>query len=301
MQQTIKQRDIAGWLIIDKPQGITSAAVVRRVKSVYQVKKVGHAGTLDPLATGVLAVAIGEATKTIPFVTESLKVYAFVMRLGEATDTDDAEGKVIATSGRRPSKNELQRVLKDFVGDVRQIPPNYSAIKVKGQRAYALARTGHSPQLSARRVRIEKLVLCEQPDNDHLSLRITCGKGTYVRSVARDIGKRLGCFAHIRSLRRLSSAPFSIVDALPYEQIARSADPFELDDRILPVESALIDLHEVNCSNEQAQRLQNGNPVQIAPPPNEVAHRCWASLNGRVIAVGKYSDGLLRPSRVFRY
>jgi len=297
----MKQSNISGWLIIDKPTGITSAAVVRRVKSVYQAKKAGHAGTLDPLATGVLAVAFGEATKTIPLVTESLKVYAFVMRLGEATDTDDAEGKIIATSEHRTARNQIQRTLKDFVGEIQQVPPNYSAIKVNGQRAYALVRTGHSPKLSARRVRVEELVLCDQPDSNHLSLQMTCGKGTYVRSLARDLGKRLGCLAHVRSLRRLSSAPFSIADAVPFGQITPAAAAPPLNDWLFPVESALVDLAEINCSPEQARCLQNGNPVQITTRPSEVEHRCWASLNGRVIAVGNYGDGLLRPSRVFRY
>ncbi len=301
MKRVMKQRDTAGWLIIDKPTGLTSTAVVSRIKSVYRVKKAGHAGTLDPLATGVLAVALGEATKTIPFVTESSKVYSFVMRLGEATDTDDAEGKVIATSEHRPSNHTILRTLKDFVGDVLQVPPKYSAIKINGQRAYALARTGQVPELSAREVRIEELVLCEQPDSHHLSLQITCGKGTYVRSVARDLGARLGCFAHVRSLRRLSSVPYSIAHAVPFDQITHSADASVLNYFILPVASALADIEEVKCSPEQARRLQNGNPVPIKTPPSKVEHRCWASLNGRVIAVGNYRDGVLRPSRVFRY
>ena len=193
MARRRKGRAISGWVIIDKPAGWTSTAVVNKVKWAFQAQKAGHAGTLDPDATGVLAVALGEATKTVPYITDALKAYEFMIKFGEATNTDDAEGEVILRSDKRPSSSEIKEALHAFVGDIEQVPPKFSAIKVDGQRAYALARGGEDVTLAARPLYVDSLILNDHPDEDHAQLEMVCGKGGYVRSIARDVGEMLGC------------------------------------------------------------------------------------------------------------
>ncbi|MFZ1727888.1 MAG: tRNA pseudouridine(55) synthase TruB, partial [Albidovulum sp.] len=209
-----KGRDISGWLVVDKPAGITSTAVVNKVRWAFDAKKAGHAGTLDPAATGVLAVALGEATKTVPYITDALKCYRFTVRLGVATNTDDAEGEVIATSGARPSDDDIRAALPAFRGNIMQVPPQFSAVKVEGERAYALARAGEEMDLAARELWVESLEIIARPDADTVELEMVCGKGGYVRSVARDLGAALGCLGHVVSLRREWSGPFECSDGV---------------------------------------------------------------------------------------
>ncbi|MEX1060830.1 MAG: tRNA pseudouridine(55) synthase TruB, partial [Methyloceanibacter sp.] len=202
MARRRKGLPVHGWLIFDKPQGMTSTQAVARVKRLYEAAKAGHAGTLDPLATGVLPIALGEATKTVPFVVEGSKEYRFTVRLGAETNTDDAEGKVVATSDRRPTRAEIEAKLPDFTGEIDQVPPRFSALKVDGARAYDLAREEEDFELAPRRVSIAKLDLVDHPDTDHCVLEARCGKGTYVRALARDLGRALGSFGHVEALRR---------------------------------------------------------------------------------------------------
>ena len=294
-----KGRDISGWLVVDKPAGMTSTAVVNKVRWALDAKKAGHAGTLDPEATGVLAVALGEATKTVPYITDALKAYIFVVRLGQATNTDDAEGEVIAESETRPTDDEIRQALTPFLGEIMQVPPKFSAVKIDGQRAYKLARDGEDVELAARPLWVEELVLVDRPDPDHVVLEMTCGKGGYVRSIARDLGKVLGCYGHVRELRRIWSGPFDVEDGLTIEQIDEMAKTFALDDYLRPLEIGLADLPELKCTAEGVARLRNGNPGMVLASDVEYGDEAWASYEGKAVAVGIYKSGELHPSRVF--
>ncbi|WP_170762847.1 tRNA pseudouridine(55) synthase TruB [Ruegeria lacuscaerulensis] len=294
-----KGRDISGWLVVDKPAGMTSTAVVNKVRWAMDAKKAGHAGTLDPEATGVLAVALGEATKTVPYITDALKAYIFTVRLGQATNTDDAEGEVIAESTARPSDDEIKQALSPFLGEIMQVPPKFSAVKIDGQRAYKLARDGEDVELSARALWVEELILVDRPDEDHVVLEMTCGKGGYVRSIARDLGEALGCHGHVKELRRIWSGPFEAEDGLSIEQIDDMAKTTALDDYLHPLETGLSDLPELKCTPEGATRLRNGNPGMVLASDVEYGDEAWASLDGKAVAVGVYKSGELHPSRVF--
>ncbi|UZD90962.1 tRNA pseudouridine(55) synthase TruB [Cognatishimia activa] len=299
MGRSRKGRDISGWLIIDKPAGITSTAVVNKVRWAFGAKKAGHAGTLDPEATGVLAVALGEATKTIPFITDALKCYEFTARLGQATNTDDAEGEVIAQSDQRPSDDEIKAALGQFVGDIQQVPPKFSAVKIDGQRAYKLARDGEDIEIAARPLWVESLIMLNREDEDHVFLELTCGKGGYVRSIARDLGESLGCFGHVRELRRIWSGPFDIADAITLDQIDDLAKTPEIDVLLRPLTVGLNDIPEVTCSAETATKLRNGNPGMVIATDLDYGDTCWASFEGRPVAIGTFKAGELHPSRVF--
>lgn len=294
-----KGRNISGWLVVDKPAGMTSAAVVNKVRWAFNARKAGHAGTLDPDATGVLAIALGEATKTVNFVADALKAYAFTVRLGEATNTDDAEGEVIATSADRPTDEAIKDHLGQFVGDIQQVPPKFSAVKIDGQRAYKLARDGEDVELSARPLWVEDLVLTGRPDPDHVDLEMTCGKGGYVRAIARDLGASLGCYGHVRQLRRIWSGPFDVKDAVTLDQIEELARSEEIDDLLLPLETGLADLPELRCTPAGATRLRNGNPGMVLASDVEYGDEAWASFDGQAVAVGIYKAGELHPNRVF--
>ncbi len=293
-----KGRAVTGWLIVDKPAGLTSTAVVNKVKWALSAQKAGHAGTLDPDATGVLAVALGEATKTIPYITDALKCYRFRVTLGAQTDTDDASGTVTATSDHRPSDAEIEAALNPFRGDIQQVPPQYSAVKVDGDRAYDLAREGEVMDLAARALWVESLTLLGRPDPDHVDLEMVCGKGGYVRSIARDLGLALGCLAHVEWLRRTWSGPFTAEQGVTMEAIEAEAKTEALDARLLPLELGLTDLPEFPATPEGAARLRNGNPGMVIANA-EWGSEGWASLNGQAIAVGHYQGGELHPSRVF--
>ena len=299
MARRRKGQDISGWLIVDKPAGITSTTVVNKVRWALDAKKAGHAGTLDPEATGVLAVALGEATKTVPYITDALKAYTFTVRLGQATNTDDAEGEVIASSDDRPTDAEIIAALPTFLGDIMQVPPQFSAVKVDGQRAYKLAREGEDLELAARPLWVDELLLVDRPDADHVTLEMTCGKGGYVRSIARDLGKALGCHGHVRELRRVWSGPFKASEGVTLEEVDAEAKTPALLARVQPLEIGLIDLNEVKCLAESVTKLRNGNPASVIGSGIEYGEEVWASFEGQAIAVGRYMGGTLQPSRVF--
>ena len=299
MARARKGRDISGWLVVDKPAAITSAAVVNKVRWAFNARKVGHAGTLDPDATGVLPVALGEATKTIPYLSDVLKAYDFIVRFGVATETDDAEGQIIARSDNRPTDTQIHAALPHFIGKIQQIPPKFSAIKVAGARAYALARAGQVFDLKPRQIYVNKLTLIARSDADHAILRLVCGSGGYVRAIARDLGQRLGCFAHVQSLRRLWVGPFQSTMAQTFEAIERLAHDPARDTVLWPVALGLSDLQECHITAEGAARIKNGNPGAVIQHDVPDGARVWASFMGHPIAVGILHNGMLHPGRVF--
>lgn len=299
MGRTRKGRVVSGWLVVDKPAGMTSTDVVNKVKWAFQAQKAGHAGTLDPAATGVLAIAFGEATKTVSLITDALKCYRFMVTLGAATNTDDAEGTVIATSATRPIDAEIEAALAAFRGDIQQVPPQFSAVKVDGERAYDLARQGEAMDLAARPLWVQSLRLMARPDPDHVELEMVCGKGGYVRSIARDLGEALGCLGHVAWLRRDWSGPFVASDGITMAQIESLARTEALDAWLKPLELGLADLPQMAATMEGAVRLRHGNPGTVVGPALPYGSEAWASHQGRAIAVGIYRGGELHPTRVF--
>lgn len=300
MARRKKGRDISGWVVVDKPAGLSSTAVVGKVRWAFDARKAGHAGTLDPDATGILAVALGEATKTVPFVTDAQKAYEFKVKFGEATNTDDAGGEVISSSRARPTNAEIVAALPEFTGEIMQVPPQYSAVKIDGQRAYAMARAGEDVEIAARPLLVERLEMIERLDEDHATFEMECGKGGYVRSIARDLGMALGCFGHVLSLRRIWSGPFDLEEAVTLDQINALAHTPELDEVLLPLEVGLADLPECRTTAEGAARLNNGNPGAVISSEAAFGDLAWASHQGKPVAVGIYRSGELAPTRVFR-
>ncbi|MFD2172882.1 tRNA pseudouridine(55) synthase TruB [Rhodobacter lacus] len=294
-----KGRDISGWIVVDKPAGVSSTAVVGKVRWALDAKKAGHAGTLDPAATGVLAIALGEATKTVPFITDAMKCYRFLVRFGAATATDDAEGAVLETSDKRPTDAEIAAALGAFRGDIQQVPPQVSAVKVEGERAYDLAREGVAMDLAARPLWVESLEVIARPDADTVELEMVCGKGGYVRAIARDLGRALGCLGHVAWLRRVWSGPFEAENGLSLEEIDALARTPALEAKLLPLEMGLDDLPEVKATVEGAVRLSHGNPGQVICSGIEFGTEVWVSRDGRAIAVGRYMGGEVHPDRVF--
>jgi tRNA pseudouridine55 synthase len=294
-----KGRAVSGWLVVDKPAGVTSTAIVNKVRWAFGAAKAGHAGTLDPAATGVLAVALGEATKTVPYITDALKCYRFVVRLGQSTTTDDAEGSVLATSNLRPSDAEIAAALPAFRGQIEQVPPQFSAVKVDGERAYDIARAGEEMDLAPRPLFVARLDFIARPDPDHVELEMVCGKGGYVRSIARDLGASLGCLGHVAWLRRVWSGPFRADQGLSLEQIDALAHSPELDAHLHPLEAGLHGLPELPATPEGAARLRNGNPGMVLTSTAAYGDTAWASYGGQAVAVGIYKAGELHPTRVF--
>jgi tRNA pseudouridine55 synthase len=299
MARRRKGRDVHGWLIVDKPPGLTSTAIVNRVRGALGARKAGHAGTLDPAATGVLAIALGEATKTVPYVTDADKAYRFTVRWGIGTDTDDAEGRPIGESPARPARAAIEAALPRFIGDIMQVPPLYSAVKIDGERAYKLAREGETPERAARPLHVASLTLIEQPDPDHAVLEMVCGKGGYVRAIARDLGQALGTFGHVTELRRVWSGPFEIGDGIDWPTF-EALDREPLEAQLLPVEAGLHHLPEISVAAPAAARLASGNPAPVVAADLEWGDEAWASAEGRPVAIGVYRGGSLHPVRVFR-
>ena len=305
MARRKKGKAVHGWLVLDKPPGMTSTQAVGTVRRLYDARKAGHAGTLDPLATGVLPIALGEATKTVPYAVDGTKHYRFTVRWGAATDTDDAEGQVVAMSDARPSREAIEALLPRFTGDIQQTPPTFSAIKVDGARAYDLAREGETVELQPRAVHIERLALLEAPAPDTAVLEARCGKGTYVRALARDMGRALGCLGHLVGLRRTLVAPFEEAQAVGLQTLeAAAVDGGEeaLLRLLLPVEAALQDLAELSIGQNDAARLLRGQTVLIrgrdAPAGGGPT---YATCKGHLIAVGRIEKGELHPIRVFNF
>ena len=289
-------RGLHGWLVVDKPGGITSAAVVARIKAlVGRRAKVGHAGTLDPMATGVLPVAIGEATKTVSFMMDATKRYRFGVRFGEQRDTDDAEGTVIETSEVRPSGSVVAGVLPAFIGRIEQVPPAFSALKVGGARAYALARQGRPPQLAPRTVHVASLTLTEAFE-DGAAFEVACGKGTYVRALARDIARAAGTVGHVAWLHRSAVGPFTDEDANPLDKLVALGHSPGLAESLLPVDAVLADIPALPLTAREADRLRHGQPV---PAPGAAPGRVRATAGSRLVALAEVGAGLARPVRVF--
>jgi len=301
MARRRKGSPVHGWLIFDKPEGMNSTRAVGLVKSLYDAAKAGHAGTLDPLATGVLPIALGEATKTVPFLVEGSKVYRFTVRFGIETNTDDAEGKVTASSDRRPSSPEIEATLPRFTGEIIQVPPRFSALKVEGARAYELARDEEQFELEPRPVSIARLTLVAHPDKDHCILETECGKGTYVRALARDLGRALGSHGHVAALRRTRVGPFGEDRAVSVERLeALASDRDDLVTALEPVEIALRDIPALTVSAADAARLRRGQPVLLRGRDAPIlAGTIYAMARGTLVAVGEVSEGKLKPRRIF--
>jgi tRNA pseudouridine55 synthase len=298
------KRDVHGWVVLDKPIGMTSTHAVAVVKRLFSAKRAGHAGTLDPLASGGLPIAIGEATKTVPFVMDGRKRYRFTVTWGEERDTDDTEGRVVKTSDIRPT-SEAKALLPQFTGLIEQIPPQYSAIKVQGERAYDLARDGETIDLKPRPVEIHELSLVEQLDNRNSIFEAECGKGTYVRALARDIGRILGCFGHISALRRTLVGPFDENDMIPLAELEALCDRAasgegSLADALLPVETALDDIPALAVTRADAARLHRGQAVLLRgrDAPN-CSGTVYVTVAGRLLALAEIGNGELIPKRVF--
>jgi tRNA pseudouridine55 synthase len=303
MARRRKGLPVHGWLILDKPQGMTSTGALARVKRLFEADKAGHAGTLDPLATGVLPIALGEATKTVPFVVEGSKAYRFTVRFGAETDTDDAEGKVTATSEVRPSRAEIEAALPRFTGEISQVPPRFSALKVDGARAYELARGEEQFELQPRLVSVARLTLMAHPDRDHCVLEAECGKGTYVRALARDLGRALAALCHVGALRRTRVGPLGeerAVSLATLEELAEKGDREALLGTLEPVEIALSDVPAVVISAADAVRLRRGQPVLLRGRDAPIlAGTVYATSRGTLIAVAEVSEGELKPRRIF--
>lgn len=293
-----KGNKVDGWVVIDKPLGVTSTQVVGKARWAFNARKAGHAGTLDPLGSGVLPIALGEATKVIPVVQEGLKTYRFTIRLGEATTTDDGEGEVIARSDARPSDAELEAAIEPYVGGIEQIPPQFSAVKVEGERAYDLAREGVELDLAPRPLRVESLRLVARPDPDHAELELVCGKGGYVRAIARDLGRDLGCHAHVSQLRRTKTGPFTFAHAIFFEMLDEIRHRGG-SEHLLPVATGLDDIPALAVPAAAAARIRNGQAVPVPATGLDYGDPCWASLDGLPLAIGTFRAGQFHPDRVF--
>ncbi|MFC4351928.1 tRNA pseudouridine(55) synthase TruB [Fodinicurvata halophila] len=305
MARRRKGQSINGWVVIDKPSGITSTDVVNRVRRHLDARKAGHGGTLDPLATGVLPLALGEATKTVSYVMEGDKTYRFSLRWGEGTDTDDAEGETVTRSDIRPSDEAIRAVLPEFQGWIDQVPPAFSAIKVDGQRAYDLARDGESVALSARPVFVASIELVESPDRDTSIFEVACGKGTYMRSLARDLGESLGTCAHIATLRRLSVGAFDESHAISLDSFEQLEHGAAREQALLPAETALDDIPAMALTETEARRMRSGQAVSLLARSHlqrlqdlEPGDTVCAMTEGRLVAIARFEAGELRPVRV---
>lgn len=295
-----------GWLVIDKPSGFTSFQIVKIIRKLYSIKKAGHAGTLDPLATGILPVALGEATKTIPYAMDTDKTYHFTVCWGDDRDTNDSDGSVIATSKKRPSEDSIINTLQNFKGKFAQVPPNYSAVKVDGRRAYELAREEKPVKLKARTVEVKSIKLLKILDPDHAEFCATTSKGFYVRSLARDLGLELGTFGHIVALRRSQVGTFYEKDSILLDSLLaleHSRDKFKA---LLPVERALDDIPALSLTESSAKRLRCGQSISVTEEanclderPERVNKLAYATFNGKLLAVVTFQDNHLKPVRIF--
>ncbi|MCS6780861.1 MAG: tRNA pseudouridine(55) synthase TruB [Geminicoccaceae bacterium] len=303
MSRARKGRPLHGWLVIDKARGQTSTDVVNQVKRITQAQKVGHGGTLDPLATGVLPVALGEATKTVQYVMDARKTYRFTLAFGEARDTDDAEGRPIARSDRRPSDAEIEAALPAFRGEILQRPPTFAAVKVQGERAYDLARRGEPVLLEPRPVRIDELRLVGRPDPDHACFEMVCGKGAYVRALARDLGEALGCYAHVAELRRTAVGPFGLDRAISLDALARLVEEDSLHQALISVATALAGIPALAVTEPQALRLRSGQPIRVSLRylGEEAVDGMTLKVTrgGELVALARLDGAELSPLRVF--
>jgi tRNA pseudouridine55 synthase len=303
MARRKKGQPINGWLILDKPLGLTSTHALARVKRLFDAQKAGHAGTLDPLATGILPIAFGEATKTVSFAVDGEKSYAFAVRWGAETTTDDKEGAVTQISEIRPTEGEIRALLPRFIGEIMQTPPAFSAVKIDGERAYDLARDGEVVVLEPRPIQIDDLRLIDMPNADTAVFEADCGKGTYVRAIARDMGRALGCYGHVIELRRTRVGPFEEGDAWGLDELGDEAEAgrlFDTDGPLLPVEMPLRGLPELMVTPSDASKLVRGMSVLIRGRDAPVlSGLMYATCQGRIVALGEVDKGALHPIRVF--
>ncbi len=300
---TNNRRDVHGFLILDKPLGMTSTQAIGKARRLMGGKKVGHGGTLDPLATGVLPLAFGEATKVIPFVMEGEKEYVFTVRWGQRRTTDDAEGEVVETSPSRPDDDAILRALPNFIGDVSQTPPAFSAIKIGGQRAYDLARAGQEAAMQPRRVTIYELDLVNRPDREHAVFRVVCGKGMYVRSLARDLGEILGTCAFVKELRRTRVGPFRVEGAISLEKLEELSHKGAAQTALLSIGSALDDIPGLILTASEAQTLRRGQSLLIRPHQTDLVDQpvVLASHQGTPVALVEAKEGTFRVLRGFNF
>lgn len=298
---------VSGWICLDKPYDLTSTHAVSRVRRLFNAQKAGHAGTLDPLATGILPIALGEATKTVPFLVDSDKTYRFTIEWGRTTTTLDREGETTAESDVRPDRAAIEAALPAFVGEISQVPPAYSAIKVDGERAYDLARAGEVVELKARLVNVFAARLTDIPDRDHAEIEIDCGKGTYVRAIVRDLALALGACGHVSALRRTRVGPFTEDRAITLENLEELSHKAGCLEALLPVETALDDIPELAVTAEDAFRLKQGRPIVLVPRQVEAlkarlapgSRTVSAMAEGVMVALCEMRAGRLEPSRVF--
>ena len=306
MARRKKGNPIHGWIILDKPIGMTSTQAVGKVRWLLQAQKAGHAGTLDPLATGILPIALGEATKTVPYAVDGLKAYRFTVRWGTETDTDDSEGRATKTSDARPTRSQIEALLPQFHGEILQTPPQYSAIKIDGNRAYDLTREGEVVPLEPRPVQIDHLDLVDMPDDSTAVFEAECGRGTYVRALARDMGRLLGCLGHVTQLRRTEVAAFHEDQAVTIAELeaAHAADDggVTLNAYVQPIELALSDLLEVTVTPSDASRLARGQSVLMRGRDAPIiSGEAFAICKGTLISLCQVEKGELVPIRVFNY
>jgi len=299
-----KRNVVNGWLILNKPIGLTSVAALNRVKRLFNARKAGHAGTLDPLATGVLPIAFGEATKTVPYAVDAQKSYRFTVAWGAETTTDDSEGEIVDESAERPERETIEAALEAFRGEIEQTPPRFSAVKVEGARAYDLAREGEAFELRARTVSVNRLDIVDMPDADTCVFEADCGRGTYVRAIARDLGRALGCLGHICALERTRVGRFHVEDAATLEDIEAAADaeaePGRLSALLAPVQLALAGMPEIKLSASDAARLRRGQSVLLRGRDAPIVNaKAYATLRGTLIALGEVAQGEFTPERVF--
>ncbi|ANK83776.1 MULTISPECIES: tRNA pseudouridine(55) synthase TruB [unclassified Rhizobium] len=302
-----KGRPISGWLILDKPVDFGSTEAVSKIKWLYKAQKAGHAGTLDPLASGMLPIALGDATKTVPYVMDGRKIYEFTVSWGEERATDDLEGEVTESSDERPSEQHIRDILPKYIGSISQVPPQFSAIKIAGERAYDLARDGEAVEIPSREVEIFRLTLLACPDANTAHFEVECGKGTYVRALARDFGRELGCYGHISGLRRTFVAPFSEEAMVPLANLVALESIEDIDERLAALDALLIDtcealsaLPHLVINDDQAHRLKMGNPILVRGRDAPIAEsEAYATARGRLIAIGEIGQGEFRPKRVF--
>ncbi len=295
---------VHGWVILDKPYGMSSTQAVGKVRFLFNAEKAGHGGTLDPLASGLLPIALGEATKTMSHAMDGRKVYRFTTRWGEERTTDDLEGEVTVRSDRRPAQSEIEEVLPRFTGEIMQAPPAFSAIKVDGERAYDLARAGEAVELAERPVTIEALRLVEAPDPDHATFEVTCGKGTYIRSLARDMARALGTVAHVSMLRRIAVGPFGEAHMISLEKLSDLSHKAPGGDAIngvlLPIETVLDGIPALAIDEEKARRLKLGQPVLLRGANASIAEDVVLVMSGgKPLGLGQISEGTLKPKRLF--
>ena len=307
MARRKKGEAVSGWINLDKPYDFGSTQAVGRTRRIFNAQKAGHAGTLDPLATGVLPIALGEATKTVSFLMDADKAYRFTIEWGRSTASFDREGATTATSDVRPTRDQVEAVLPDFVGDVLQVPPAFSAIKVDGERAYDLARAGETVELKAREVSIYAARVIAAPDADHIEIEVECGKGTYVRAIVRDIAEKLGACAHVSALRRTRVGPFGEDSAITLELLEDLGHKARCLEALLPVETALDDIPELAVTTEDAFKLKQGRPIVLVPRQVEAlkarlspgTRTVSAMEGGSIVALCEMRAGKLEPSRVF--